>query len=789
MTDPPQTRPEPLTSTPAEQPVSATAINGGVNLEANRIMVGGDVVGRDKLVSINITDAQQYDVRGLANPYLGLRSFTCADHAKYAGREKLAAETVARLTTLDDPVTLLFVTGASGSGKSSFVQAGLLPRLESWYSQRNQTVKHAVFRPADAPLLRFEDALSQLGEGIHQLNDLASLDQVNLLVVDQFEELFTQAAALPRDAFFNLLAQLPPFRSTHTHFIATLRSDYLSELFALTALYDIAKRGLDLRVMSVDELREALQQPLRAMYPDGVKRFQPELADRLAQDAHEDAAYLPLLQVTLEEIWRKGSLTLGSYTNLADAIEQSADRVLDYQDYDAAQPDRPRSPDEQAAILTLCLDLVDVSPDDVARRDVRRRRSKDALVRGAPDRGRLIDALTAARLLSVDIERGESAHVDVDLIHETLLSNWDRLRQAITQRRQDLRQRVRFEQQLKEWLGHARVDDYLLGGVYLAEAHELERRDDIAMQSAEARDFVRRSIEREQARRQKELDDARRIVQAERRAKQNLRLLVAGLSVLLLGASWLLLIQPLLLRLQAKGETVVVAAGEFAPGAAEEVNVPQERQAETWRASVDEFRIEQYEVTNAQYRLCVQDRACSEPATLVSYDGDDKADLPVVAITLKQAADYCQWIGRRLPTEIEWEWAARRAENWKYPTGNEEPAPRAINANTYNPNAPSGTDFRQPVDALKADRGGTFGMAGNVQEWTVSFFLAYDDPAYRISEWRRGMPSAEFPAEHVVARGGSFIERIERARSIARHPIRPTFSDDVVGFRCVEGGL
>jgi hypothetical protein len=119
--------------------------SGGADLNAGRdITIGGDVVGRDKVVSIvgdniagdkNIfTGDQQYDVHGLANPYLGLQSFTYADHAKYAGREKLIAETVARLTTPDDPLALLFVTGASGSGKSSFVQAGVLPALENHYA-------------------------------------------------------------------------------------------------------------------------------------------------------------------------------------------------------------------------------------------------------------------------------------------------------------------------------------------------------------------------------------------------------------------------------------------------------------------------------------------------------------------------------------------------------------------------------------------------------------------------------------------------------------------------------
>jgi WD40 repeat protein len=501
-----------------------TNVSGGIEFNSDRTDITGDVIGRDKNVSITITDAQQYDVHGLANPYLGLQSFTYADHTKYAGREKLITETVTRLTTPDDPLALLFVTGASGSGKSSFVQAGVLPALEIHYDALQ--VKHAVFRPSRDPLAALSDVMwRQLGLPTFDAHAASPANfgnflqahtptqQVNVIVIDQFEELFTQSAAQPRDAFFAVLTQLLPFRSTHTHIIATIRVDYLPELFALPTLYDIAKHGIDLRVMRVDELREAIQQPLRTVHPDSNKRFQSELVEWLAQDAAEDAAYLPLLQVTLEEIWRRGTLTVESYTNLTDAIKQRADKVLEYQDYDAAQPNQPRSSEEQAAILNLCLDLVDVSLDDEARRDVRRRRSKRELISGAPDRPQLIDTLTKARLLSVGTEDGEYAHVKVDLIHETLLSNWDRLRQAIVERRHELRERVRFEQQLKEWLGQKRSNDYLLNGVRLAEARELERRDDIALRSADAKDFTRLSAEREDARRQKEFSDARKLAQ------------------------------------------------------------------------------------------------------------------------------------------------------------------------------------------------------------------------------------------------------------------------------------
>ncbi len=102
---------------PDLEPPHISNRSGSADLNAGHdINIGGDVVGRDKIV---ITGEQQYDVHSLANPYLGLQSFTYADHARYAGREKLIADTVTRLAAPGDPLSLLFVTGASGSGESS----------------------------------------------------------------------------------------------------------------------------------------------------------------------------------------------------------------------------------------------------------------------------------------------------------------------------------------------------------------------------------------------------------------------------------------------------------------------------------------------------------------------------------------------------------------------------------------------------------------------------------------------------------------------------------------------
>lgn len=509
----------------------------GVNISGGQNTIVGDLVGGDKYV---FTAEQAYNVEGLANPYLGLSAYTYAERAKYAGREKLVAETVANLTAPALPSPLLFVTGASGSGKSSFAQAGLIPALQEFYQKFK--VEFAVMRPASEPLAALADALTrQLGlppidtatltpeSFADYLSSNTPAARVNLLVLDQFEEFFTQATASARETMFALLANLPPFAKTRTHMIATMRADYLPELFNHSALYEIAKRGVDLRAMTEAELGEAIRQPLRASSYGREKKFEPALVEKLAQDAAQDAAYLPLLQVTLEEIWRGGSLTLSKYTNLTHAIEARANAVLDYTDFERATPTVKRTDAEKTALLNLLLDLVDVSPDDDVRRDVRRQRTKTELAQVDPKRAQWIQELSNARLLSVESGAGDNAASEVDLIHESLLTNWARLRQAIAERREQLKQRGRFEQALDDWLDKGRDDGYLLEGVRLAQARELKRENDVALQGKDAQEFLDASNRRVEAEQKKELE-------RERRRAQVLRIVAIVASALFLLA-------------------------------------------------------------------------------------------------------------------------------------------------------------------------------------------------------------------------------------------------------------
>jgi len=240
----------------------------------------GTAIVAEQIGVVNVGD-HTYDVAGLPNPYLGLASFTYEMRGRYAGRAKQVAEAMSKLTTPGEERVALFVTGASGSGKSSFAHAGLVPALERHYGRLRKEPRWADFRPSRFPLAGLARALVALG-----LPDALSADplstlgtpedfnrfvqertphgQVNLVVIDQFEELFTQSDPVQREVLFAILAGAGPFPELRTHLIATVRADYLPELFDDRGLFTLLKdRSVDLRAMTKEELKEAIERPLQ----------------------------------------------------------------------------------------------------------------------------------------------------------------------------------------------------------------------------------------------------------------------------------------------------------------------------------------------------------------------------------------------------------------------------------------------------------------------------------------------------------------------------------------------
>ena len=208
------------------------------------------------------------------------------------------------------------------------------------------------------------------------------------------------------------------------------------------------------------------------------------------------------------------------------------------------------------------------------------------------------------------------------------------------------------------------------------------------------------------------------------------------------------------------------------------------------------FAIDRVEVTVAAWRTCVQAGACS-PAPLANADARFlRASLPVTSVTWGEAADYCAWRGARLPTEAEWERAARGTDGRVWPWGNVL-KPSAFNHGRFaggddvgsdfvaliRPDASDGATFLAPVGAHPdgASPEGVLDMAGNVMEWTADYYRP-ESPQSMTTVNPRGPDAGAMRS----LRGGSWRQPPFFARTSYREAATPETRSTEVGFRCVR---
>jgi formylglycine-generating enzyme required for sulfatase activity len=217
---------------------------------------------------------------------------------------------------------------------------------------------------------------------------------------------------------------------------------------------------------------------------------------------------------------------------------------------------------------------------------------------------------------------------------------------------------------------------------------------------------------------------------------------------------------------------VYVPAGEFEMGSPE--GYRDEQPVHT--VALDSFWIDRTEVTNAQYALCVGDGVCDEAGFVNDADlnGDD---YPVVGVSWYDANIYCSWVDARLPTEAEWEYAARGPEGHIYPWGNEDPT-----CDLAQYRGCSGETV--PVGSLPdgASWCGALDLAGNVWEWVADW---YDRDYYERSPSRNPLGPEE--GDMKVLRGGSWGNDPGDLRSAVRGRNPRAFRFDFDGFRCARG--
>lgn len=222
-----------------------------------------------------------------------------------------------------------------------------------------------------------------------------------------------------------------------------------------------------------------------------------------------------------------------------------------------------------------------------------------------------------------------------------------------------------------------------------------------------------------------------------------------------------------------------VPTGEFPMGS----NNGTDDEKPVHKVYLDAFWIDQTEVTNAMYAKCVAESdTCSPPSAIRSekrdsYYGNSEFDnYPVVYVSWDQANAYCSWAERRLPTEAEWEKAARGTDGRTYPWGNESPAADLLN---YNANVGDTTESGKYPDGLSIYY--AYDMAGNVWEWVNDW---YSETYYKSSP--ASNPMGADTDVFRVYRGGSWNGNDSSVRSAYRYGSGPSGTSDELGFRCAR---
>jgi formylglycine-generating enzyme required for sulfatase activity len=222
---------------------------------------------------------------------------------------------------------------------------------------------------------------------------------------------------------------------------------------------------------------------------------------------------------------------------------------------------------------------------------------------------------------------------------------------------------------------------------------------------------------------------------------------------------------------------VFVPAGEFWMGSEDSNPVADDDEKPRHKVHENAFWIDRTEVTNAQYKKCADAGLCSSPKgsgsdTRNTYYGDPEFDdYPVINVTWHQAQQYAEWVGGRLPSEAEWEYAARGPNGYTYPWGNSPPNDSLANYGGLVGDTTAVGSYPDGASWI-----GALDMAGNVWEWTGNLYRGYP---YDATDGREDLDAAGYR----VLRGGAFGDAARAVRCADRVGDSPDLRYSSVGFR------
>ncbi|CCI24681.1 Genome sequencing data, contig C309 (fragment) [Microcystis aeruginosa PCC 9809] len=449
------------------------------------------------------------------SPYLGLRKFEVDDKDRFFGRDNWIVE----LTDYLKQKNVLLLLGASGSGKSSLVQAGLIPKLKDNFGA-NRLV-NLTFVPDVNPFESFygcllgnrytqsqaklaqavkEETLIKVVEGLKNNSDLW------FIFIDQFEELFTRTPKTERDIFIKSLIKLIENNNSLVKIVMTMRADFLDKLSPYPSLGKIHDQySKMLTDMDESELRLAVAEPAAR---NGVI-FEKGLINQIVENFYEQAGSLPLLQYTLDLLWEKDHiqeriLNIKTYQEIGGvtgALEKQADKI--YSQFNEQQ---------RKAAEEIFLELISLEGKEA----VSRRADKSSFEQEEMQR-EVLYQLIDNRLL---VSKGEDGKATVEVAHEALLRSWKVLQDLIREKEEIIVLRSRLYADAKQWDDLQKQDavkasSELWGGSKLKRIVNLIKEKSLSNLDVVARKFINASYDYQKQREKIEAERRQREVNTE----------------------------------------------------------------------------------------------------------------------------------------------------------------------------------------------------------------------------------------------------------------------------------
>ncbi|MDX2155000.1 MAG: SUMF1/EgtB/PvdO family nonheme iron enzyme [Hyphomicrobiaceae bacterium] len=767
----------------------------------------------------------------LRPPFPGLRNLEAADAGILFGRDAVILELVDILRGLRGmpPPRVLVVLGASGAGKSSLIQAGILPRLARQYSD---FIPLPAIRPGSDPFLgegglvrAISTAQSMAGAPLSRAEIRAALDggeaatrrllgglvssrtmtepaasprPTVVITVDQAEELFNPEVRDSR-RFISLLVDLIANDEPAVALVLVMRTDRYEALQSSPDLEGIRQIVFSLPPIPLGDYGELIRGPLRRLGgTDREIKFEPSLITAISHDITvgnpRDA--LPLLAFTLGQLYEEfggaRSISLENFERFGrvrGSIDTAMKLVFERADRDARIP---RDEVARRALLRRGFIpwLAGLDPDTGAPR------RRVARLSEIPEESRpLIDLLVEFRLLSLNASE-ETGERTIEVVHEALLRQWGVLQGWLAEDAGLLGVVDSIKRAARDWAANEKLDDWAV--------HRSDRLR--STESVLARPDLKGVLE------PTDLAYLRACRSAERRqraSRTRMRVLAAVLTLLILagGVGWInrTLIEqhayrlvnfwPYTLSASAIGglkpgdvfrecardcpEMVVISAGAFTMGSSPvEAGHADDEAPQRIVNIAAPFAVSRFEVTFDDWDACVRHAGC---ATRARDHGWGRGRRPVIYISWPDAKAYAEWLSKqtganyRLLTEAEWEYVARAGAKGPFPP--DEMAGQGA-ANCEGCGSTWDEVKTAPVGSFSPNAFGLYDTKGNVWEWVEDC-------------WRKPYPAGRNDAGAVdvpdcqrrVLRGGAWNYRTEGTRPSFRYAAPPVVRDFAFGLR------